>query len=111
MSETPSAICAKYGATPDPPKPFTKVGISQSARDGVRPLYGLRHLAVGDANGWMIWGGEYSPADDFFMPLHAEHLDEWCPDALPFLNLPPGWGFIWEPGYEDVWFDERIRVE
>jgi hypothetical protein len=52
-----------------------------------------------------------SDADDFFKPMHVEHLPDWCPEALPYLALPPGWGFILAPGYEDVWYDEAFLVE
>ena len=44
----------------------------------------------------------------FFVPLHTRHVQEWCPSALPYLALPPGWRFQIAPGYEDVWFDEEV---
>jgi hypothetical protein len=46
-----------------------------------------------------------SRGDDFFVPLHVEHLAEWCAQLLPYLALPPGWGVVLAPGYEDVWYD------
>jgi hypothetical protein len=69
---------------------------------------------VGDTTGWFIWGGEAEPAeqaDDFFQPLHVEHLYEWCPEILPYLALPPGWGVIVDAGYEDAWYDPSYLVE
>lgn len=42
------------------------------------------------------------------VPLHVGHLAEWCPDALPYLALPPGWRFLIAPGYEDVWEDPAL---
>ncbi len=44
----------------------------------------------------------------FFVPLHVEHLGEWCPEAVPYLALPPGWRFLLAPDYEDVWFDATL---
>jgi hypothetical protein len=48
---------------------------------------------------------------DFFVPLHVEHLDEWCPMAMPFLLLPPGWRFLTDGDYEDVWHDPDVDLE
>jgi hypothetical protein len=36
-------------------------------------------------------------------------LKDWCPTAIPFLLLPPGWRFQVAPKYEDVWFDADVR--
>lgn len=73
------------------------------------PINGLRHPPEGDTTGWYIWAGEeLSTATDFFVPLHVVHLDEWCPGAIPYLGLPPGWRFLIADGYEDVWFDPSL---
>jgi hypothetical protein len=59
-----------------------------------------------------VWAGEeLSQSPDFFLPLHVEHLGEWCPEIEPYLALPPGWRFLIAPGYEDVWFDPDILNE
>ncbi|MEQ1698563.1 MAG: hypothetical protein ABMA25_00550 [Ilumatobacteraceae bacterium] len=80
-----------------------------NVRDGLVPLNGLRHPPEGDTTGWYLWAGEeLSQEDDFFVPLHVEHLVQWCPDALPSLGLPPGWRFLIAPGYEDGWYDESL---
>src|SRR5690242_4175345 len=101
-------MCERFGATFDPPMPRTTVGFALKTKGQV-PIYGTRLLVVGDANGWYVWCGERSDAPDFFQPLHTEHLVEHCPLALPFLALPPGWGFITDQsGYVDVWFDARF---
>jgi hypothetical protein len=53
-----------------------------------------------------------SGADDFFLPLHASHIGEWCPLVEKFLGLPPGFRFLVTPDYADVWFDEALlRIE
>ncbi|WP_456239028.1 immunity protein Imm33 domain-containing protein [Ruegeria haliotis] len=88
-----------------------KVDISQSALDGILPLNGLRHPKENDTTGWYIWGGEQlSEDEDYFKPLHTAHLELKCTLALKFLSLPPGWRFLTDGTYEDVWFDANLFV-
>jgi hypothetical protein len=108
MDTTQKSICDKYGTilfnTPD----FLKVGISLNVKDGVFPIHGLRHPEEGDTSGWYIWAGEYSEDPDFFKPLHIIHLNEWCPEIIKYLGLPPGWRFMYAPNHEDVWEDKSL---
>ena len=86
-----------------------KVGIAQNVLQGILPIHGLRHPPTGDTSGWYIWaGGEPSDDADFFLPLHAEHLAEWCPEVIRFLSLPAGWRFLVADTYEDVWQDASL---
>jgi hypothetical protein len=86
-----------------------KVGIARNVRDGLLPINGLRHPIEGETTGWYIWAGEDLSTDpDFFVPLHAAHLREWCPAAVRFLGLPPGWRFLVADSYEDVWEDSSL---
>jgi hypothetical protein len=101
-------LCQKYGTTFYESPGFLKVGISRTVKDGARPINGLRHPQEGDTTGWYIWGGQYSNDPDFFIPLHVEHLQEWCPMVLKYLGLPPGWRFLITENYEDVWKDESL---
>jgi hypothetical protein len=40
-----------------------------------------------------------------------KHLPQACKDALKYLGLAPGFGFIFDDAvYEDVWFD-AARLE
>ncbi len=88
-----------------------KVGISQSALDGELPLNGMRHQQTNGTTGWYIWGSEqFSEDDNFFKSLHTAHLELRCPLALKFLSLPPGWRFLADGDYEDVWFDANLLV-
>ena len=103
------ASCARFNA------PFfgcdlnLKVGVSTALREGLRPLNGLRMAPENGTSGWFIWAGEeFSDADDFFLPLHGEHLEEWAPAVLPYLALPPGWRFLIDGQYEDVWHDKDL---
>ena len=108
--EVQRRICDKHGlpwiGAPD----HLKVGIARNVRSGLQPLNGLRHPPQGDTTGWYIWAGEeLSTAPDFFEPIHVLHLAEWCPDALKFLGLPPGWRFLKAGDYEDVWEDTTLK--
>jgi len=79
-------VCRRYGVPHVPAAAKLKVGISRRTHPGVYPLNGLRHLPEGDTTGWYLWAGEELGAqDDFFVPLHVEHLQDHCPEVLPFL--------------------------
>ena len=104
------AMCARFGVTPDAPRDDARLGIARNAREReLWPLHGLRHRAEHGTSGWYIWRGEgLSQADDFFESLHTSHLSDWCPDAIRFLALPPGWRFLLAPGQEDAWYDAAL---
>ena len=102
-------VAALHGAETRPPLPGEKVGAALNVRQGLWPLNGLRHSPAADTCGGYIWAGEeFSTDDDFFKPVHLEHLREWCPSAVPYLGLAPGWRFLIAPGHEDVWFDASL---
>jgi hypothetical protein len=86
------------------------VGFALSRGPGLLPLNAVRHPPVGRVNGWYIWRGEAVPVeqDDFFSAHHVEHVSELAPGLVPYLALPPGWGVVLAPDYEDVWFDETL---
>lgn len=89
--------------------PNQLIGVSENVKYSQQIINGLRHPNTGDATGWYIWTGEYSNKDDFFMPLHVIHIEEWCPHVIKYLGLPPGYRFLIDNnGYEDVWFDEAL---
>lgn len=103
------AVCEKLGVPHVPSPGHKKAGVSEGIRIPLYPLNGLRHTPRGETTGWYIWGGEeLSTAPDFFAPLHVEHLQQWCPQVLPYLGLPPGWRFLVAPDYEDIWFDSDL---
>jgi len=73
------------------------------------PFNGLRHPPEFGTNGWYLWRGErLEQAENFFNPLHTEHLHEWCPAVERYLALPAGWRFLLAPGHEDVWYDDAL---
>ena len=103
------AVCERYEVQPVASPAGLKVGIAQNVRDAIMPINGLRHRPVGDTTGWYIWaGGEPSDSSDFFVPVHVEHLGQWCADVLPYLALPPGSRFQIAPDHEDVWMDGSL---
>ena len=104
-------VCEQYQVDFCPPAKGSKLGIARDVvRKDILPLNGLRHPVVRDTCGWYIWRGEEIPQDDddYFDPMHVSHLPEECPEALPFLALPPGWRFLVAGDYVDVWYDESL---
>lgn len=79
---------------------------------GKLPINGLRHLPVGQTNGWYIWRGEdFSKDENFFSPLHTAHLEKLSPEVIKLLGLPPGSRFLFASDYLDIWFDESLLVK
>jgi hypothetical protein len=116
MIETSKAVqrrlCGRYGSDFVPSPSYLKLGIAQNVRDGLQPLNGLRHAPESGTTGWFIWAGsELSSEADFFEPLHVEHLKEWCPEAIRFLGLAPGWRFLTHGSDEDVWYDASLILQ
>jgi len=104
-------ICKKYNAPFFDTSPSLKVGIAMNVKEGIQPINGLRHLPTYDTSGWYIWAGnEFSDDPEFFVPLHIEHLVNWCPDIIKYLGLPPGWRFLIASNYEDVWEDRTLLI-
>lgn len=103
-------LCSKYKVAFSPPEEGSTLGFAIESQ-GKTPVCGIRHLPSQGTSGWYVWCGEKSDADDFFKPLHAEHLSVRCPAAVRFLALPPGYGFIVDGDYVDVWYDENFLVE
>ncbi len=106
------AICKRFGSPVISVGAEFKVGVAIASLK-LTPLNALRHPIKGDTCGWYIWGGEKLSDDPaFFQPLHASHLEAYCPGITPYLALAPGWRVLLAPDYEDVWFDESlVRVE
>lgn len=101
--------CGRYGAELIESPSDMKVGVAQNVKSGLMPINGLRHPPEGDTTGWYIWAGEELSTDPaFFVPVHVEHLQSWCPQVLKYLALPPGWRFLLADEYEDVWYDPSL---
>lgn len=108
MTLTPEqrAVCERFGSEVVPCDPQLKLGIALGTLH-LLPLNALRHRLENGTCGWYIYGGEHSSNPDFYKPLHAAHVEEYCPAIVPYLALAPGWGVVLAPEYEDVWFDEK----
>jgi hypothetical protein len=104
-------VCEKEGVEPVAPAQGSKLGVALSTL-GKEPINGLRHNPEKGTNGWYIWCGDSpSEADDFFKPLHIEHIDEYLPIVKKYLELPPGYRFqIDSNNYEDIWFDTELAA-
>lgn len=103
------ALCEQWNAEFLAVRHQDKLGITEEALQGVFPIHGLRHRPEDGTSGWFIWSGEYSEAEDFFMPMHVEHVMSVEMAFSRCLGLAPGWRFlIGEDGYEDIWFDPEL---
>ena len=102
--------CEFAGVVPDTPEAESKLGIAIETI-GQEPINGLRHKAENGTNGWYIWcGTKFSEKEDFFSPLHVEHIDKYLPKIKEYLDLPPGYRFlIDENNYEDIWFEKELH--
>ena len=101
-------ICTRFATGVDAPAPHTKLGVALQTR-GQLPLNAFRHPAEGDTCGWYLWWGDTLTEDpEFFHPMHVLHMQERCPEIVPYLALPPGWRVQLAPGHEDVWYDEKL---
>lgn len=111
LNEKRAALAAKYGFERHLAPDEEKVGVARNVKSGQSPINGVRCRPESGTTGWYLWAGEMmSDAPDFFVPLHVSHLEEWCPDVLPYLELPPGWRFLIAPDHEDVWFDPDVDL-
>lgn len=101
-------ICDKYGVEFSPPSDDSVLGISLNVKSSTIPINGLRHPPHLHTNGWYIWAGETFPNDDEFKALHYSHVSTWNLLVVKYLALPPGWRFLTDGSYEDIWFDESL---
>ena len=106
---TQRELCTRFNVEFMPPERGTTLGFAVTSRDK-KPVYGIRHLPHMNTNGWYVWCGDKTDDSSFFQALHPIHLVERCPTALRFLALPPGYGFITDGDYIDVWYDKRFLV-
>lgn len=102
-------VCECENVATVEPEPGSKLGLALNTL-GQQPIHGLRIEPANGTNGWYIWcGGEMPDNEDFFSPLHIEHIDDYLPLVKKFLHLPFGYRFlIDDKNYEDVWFDQAL---
>ena len=101
-------ICATHNSQWKPINKKLRVGASANLDKD--PINGLRHLNEKGTTCWFIWTGDYSESDDFFQPMCAEHLLQIRPDIIKYLGLEVGYRFLADKnGYEDIWYDEKLK--
>lgn len=106
-----SSVCERYGLSPMPPSAGDKMGVSLNLKSGF-PIFGLRHNSSPGMSGWFVWVGEKTDADDFFHPLHVDHIENWRAEVKEYLELPPGHCFaIEEDGREFVWREDSLLLD
>jgi hypothetical protein len=109
--EAQKAICRQFSADFYTVDWGLKLGISPNVKTGLEPVNGFRHPAERGTSGWYIYAGEVRQSDEqFFEPLHQEHVVDWKPEIIEFLALGPGWRFLIAGDYRDVWYDESLLV-
>ena len=108
--EKQKQLCLKYNTTYCESSFDKLVGVALSSFNNAKmPINGLRHpIESSHSANWYIWAGDYSDEENFFQPLHIQHLLELCPKAINYLGLPPGWRFLFDNKFEDVWFDADL---
>jgi hypothetical protein len=102
-------VCARLGFSEVAPDAMVALATSTLGR---MPIHGARiPLPEHGTVSWFFHCGEYSSADDFYQPVHVEHLAELLPWVIAYLRLPPMTRFIIDDaGYEDVWMAERAGL-
>ena len=109
LIQSQRTVCDRWGVDYYPTDPGDMLGVSRDVKSGAASINGLRHPSQDGVSGWYIWSGkELCADDDFFVPIHAGHLEEICPEIQKYLGLAPGWRFLVAADYEDVWFDEAL---
>lgn len=102
-------VCEWIGVTSDKPDEdsLTRFAMESIGR-GI--LQGLRRPSNEKSNGWYIWFGDYSEANDFFSPISVKDLGDYLnSNVIDYLDLPTGYRFLIDgDNYENVWFDKEL---
>jgi len=104
-------VCKRLNILWTPVDRELMIAINESLFKDINPINGLRHPKEKNIDGWYIWSGGEIPQEkeDYFKPIHAEHLLTKQPKVLKYLGLPYGYRFqIDNKGYEDIWFDDTL---
>src|SRR5450432_2309768 len=108
LDDSQKRLCAEYHVYPVPAPLEIKSGFALATK-GLQPVNGLRHYPENGTTGWYIWCGEaFSKNPDFFAPVHTSHIYESYPELKKLLGLPPGYRFLLDGDYLDVWFDPTL---
>ena len=105
------AVCKVHNTIYDPPQPNSLTGISFDQDFSIMPINGLRHPPYENMNGWYIWASTDFPKEEGWRVIHHSHVPDRFPLIAKFLCLPPGWRFLTDGVYEDVWFDPTLLTQ
>lgn len=107
MKDIQKEICIRYGSKFEPLNASEMVAVAIDSL-GKIPINGIRHiLKEGENISWFFYCGEFCDDDDFFKPMHIEHLSDYLPQVMPYVALEQGFRFVIDnEGYEDVWKEE-----
>lgn len=108
IRDVQKTLCAKHSSSFIPADSSSILGIARDFTWEAWPVNGLRHYPEANTTGWYVWTGEYSTDKEFFLPTHVSHIEHQYPTLARYLGLAPGWRFLFDPTYEDVWFDEAL---
>lgn len=104
------AISQRFGVAAERPWLFARCLVADDVSDSAAPpLYGARFAPQSDRGdcGWTIWASdadlESVSTTVGFSTITVQELAERRGDVLPYLVLPPGWGFTLAPGHEEAY--------
>lgn len=111
LAKEQKRFCDRIGADYVPVHSTQMIGVSQSFLTGAWPVHALRHQPTGNGCGWFAWAGEdLSDSEDFFQPVHVQHVIESRRSFAKYLGLPPGHRVLYDDFHEDVWFDRALLI-
>lgn len=118
LEERQSDLCDEQGVPWTQPGATAVVTVARGLASGAWPISGLRRAVDGTDSGWRLWIGEggpdtnpdpdLDPDPDRFEVVGYASLYDRCPEAVPYLGLPPGWRFLAEPDHAHVWNDPEL---
>ncbi len=104
-----SEVCRGAGVWPHPPWPSSRLLVATDLTVKRTPLHGGRLTPAPDRgdNGWVVFAG-YDSMDEVsagpgFEVVSVQDAAARRPDLLPYLALPPGWGFTTGPAGDEVY--------
>lgn len=102
------ATCGLYRAVFVPSPDHLIAGVALEGFGAKPPLNGERSNPVAGTSGWFLWTGEDLSPETKFDAICVAHLRDLAPLSVRFLGLAPGWRFLTDGRYTDVWFDPKL---
>jgi hypothetical protein len=99
------AVCGRFGAEFQPPRPDQLTVISEGVLEGLQ-VQGVRYPAPQQMSGWWITTDRYNGDVSTLKHEHTYHVTAERPELARFMALPRGFRYDLST-HEDVWFDEK----